>query len=81
MKLINRATPSAAVLFALISFGPADAAELRLSCDQSNNVDARMAARYIHTPNRALFDISFKAPASTSFEARESLEAKKGTQY
>ena len=76
MKLINRATPSSAVLFALLGSGPVDAAELRLSCDKSNNVDARMAARYIHTPTRALFDISFKAPASTSFKARESLEVR-----
>ena len=35
-----------------------------------------MAARYIHTATRALFDISFKAPAATSFEARESLEVR-----
>ena len=35
-----------------------------------------MAARYIHTSTRALFDISFKAPASTSFETREALEVR-----
>ena len=35
-----------------------------------------MAARYIHTSTRALFDVSFKAPASTSYEAREVLEVR-----
>ena len=35
-----------------------------------------MAARYIHTSTRALFDISFKAPASINLDARETLEVR-----
>jgi hypothetical protein len=76
MTQINPLIPSAAIVCALFLVGPSNAAELRLSCDQSNNQDARMAARYIHTSTRALFDISFKAPASTSLDAREALEVR-----
>ena len=65
-----------AVAIALTCVGPAHSAALRIACDQSNNVDAKMAARYIHTPKRALFDVSFKAPASMGYEARESLEVR-----
>jgi hypothetical protein len=76
MNQINPSIPSTAIACALFCFGSSEASELRLSCDQSNNQDARMAARYIHTSTRALFDISFKAPASTSFDAREALEVR-----
>ena len=66
----------AALVAALICVSPAQSAETRISCDQSDNLDATMAARYIHTPSRALFDVSFKAPVSTGFEVREVLEVR-----
>ena len=65
-----------AVSLALTCAGPAHSAELRIACDHSDNIDAKMAARYIHTPKRALFDVSFKAPVSMGYEARTSLEVR-----
>lgn len=57
-------------------FTSAHSAEVRIACDHSDNIDAKMAARYIHTPKRALFDVSFKAPTSMGYEARRSLEVR-----
>ena len=68
--------PSAAALAALLLTAPASAKEVRIACDNSDNNDASLSARYIHTPARALFDASFKAPASTSYMARQSLEVR-----
>ena len=76
MKISHINTRCAAFVMALLVFGPAHSAEIRIACDQSDNLDAKMAARYIHTPGRALFDVSFKAPASAGFEAREFLEVR-----
>ncbi len=56
--------------------GAAHSAETRIACDQSDNLDAKMTARYIHTPSRAVFDVSFKAPASTGLAARSTLEVR-----
>lgn len=64
------------VALALAISGPAQSAEVRIACDEFNNLDARMSARYIHTPTRASFDVSFKAPASTDLAARDSLEVR-----
>lgn len=60
----------------LVFVGPAHSAETRMACDKSDNLDARMAARYIHTPTRAVFDVSFKAPASVGMAARQILEVR-----
>ena len=76
MKISPICTRHAAVVMALLFFSPAHSAEIRIACDKSDNLDAKMAARYIHTPSRALFDVSFKAPVSTGFEARQSLEVR-----
>lgn len=76
MKISHINNRYAVVVMALLVVSPADSAEIRIACDESDNLDAKMAARYIHTPRRALFDVSFKAPASTGFEARESLEVR-----
>lgn len=64
------------IALALAISGPAQSAEVRIACDESNNLDARMVARYIHTSTRALFDVSFKAPASTGIAVRDSLEVR-----
>ena len=64
------------VTMTLCCIVPAHAADWRLSCDQTSNVDAKMSARYIHTKTRALFDVSFKAPAGENLEARQSLEVR-----
>lgn len=76
MKILHINARCAAVVMALLVISPAHSAEIRIACDASDNVDAKMAARYIHTPRRALFDVSFKAAASTSLQARESLEVR-----
>ena len=47
-----------------------------LVCDNTNNASEMLAVRYIHSPTRALFDISFKAPANKSLEARQELEVR-----
>ena len=65
-----------AVALALILCSPVHAVDIRIACDDSDNRDARMSARYIHTPGRALFDVSYKAPASTDLDAREALEVR-----
>ena len=65
-----------AVALALILSCPVLAADVRIACDNSDNRDAKMSARYIHTPGRALFDVSFKAPASTDLDARQILEVR-----
>ena len=64
------------VALALAISGPAQSAEVRIACDEFNNLDARMSARYIHTPTRAVFDVSFKAPASVGMAARQILEVR-----
>ena len=64
------------IALALAFVGPAHAGDARIACDRSDNLDAKMAARYIHTPKRAVFDVSFKAPASTGLSARETLEVR-----
>lgn len=76
MKISHTHTRHAAVVMALLFVSPAHSAEIRIACDASDNLDAKIAARYIHTPRRALFDVSFKAPASTGLEAREFLEVR-----
>ena len=60
----------------LVFVGPAHSAETRVACDKSDNLDAKMAARYIHTPSRAVFDVSFKAPTSIGLAARQVLEVR-----
>lgn len=67
---------SVAALAALFVTAPANANEVRIACDKSDNNDASLVVRYIHTPARALFDASFKAPPSTSFVARQKLEVR-----
>ncbi len=76
MKDSHRLARYTAITLILMCFTTAHSAEVRIACDHSDNIDARMAARYIHTPKRALFDVSFKAPASTGYEARTSLEVR-----
>ena len=76
MKTTNSIARYLSVTLALAISGPAQSAEIRIACDESNNLDARMAARYIHTPARAVFDVSFKAPASSGLVARDSLEVR-----
>ena len=73
--LLTNARYVAIVLLVTI-VGPAHSAETRVACDKSDNLDARMAARYIHTPSRAVFDVSFKAPASVGLAARQVLEVR-----
>ena len=65
-----------AIALVLMSLTSVHSAELRIACDHSDNIDAKMAARYIHTPKRALFDVSFKAPLSMGYAARTSLEVR-----
>lgn len=65
-----------AITLALVVIGPAHSAATRIACDKADNLDAKMFARYIHTPTRAIFDVSFKAPPSTGLAARESLEVR-----
>ena len=64
------------IALVLMCFTSTHSAELRIACDHSDNIDAKMAARYIHTSKRALFDVSFKAPTSMGYEARASLEVR-----
>lgn len=65
-----------ATALALMCLTNAHSSEVRIACDYADNIDAKMAARYIHTPSRALFDISFKAPYSKGYAARASLEVR-----
>lgn len=65
-----------AIALVLMFLTSAHSAEIRIACDHADNIDAKMAARYIHTPNRALFDVSFKAPASMGYKARSLLEVR-----
>ena len=65
-----------AIALVLVCFTNAHSAEVRIACDHADNIDAMMAARYIHTPKRALFDVSFKAPYSIGYAARTSLEVR-----
>lgn len=76
MKQLAIKTSGAVTLAALLITSPAVANEIRLSCDKIDNNDASVVVRYIHTPTRALFDASFKSPASTSFAARQQLEVR-----
>ena len=76
MKQLAIKVTSAATLAVLFITSPAAAGEVRLGCDATDNNDASVVVRYIHTPTRALFDASFKAPASTSFAARQQLEVR-----
>lgn len=65
-----------AIALVLLCFTSAHSADIRVACDHSDNIDAKMTARYIHTPVRALFDVSFKAPVSMGYQARASLEVR-----
>lgn len=76
MKDLFALTRYFAILAVLVFVGPAHSAEVRIACDRSDNLDAKMAARYIHTPKRAVFDVSFKAPESIGLVARDSLEVR-----
>ena len=76
MKQLAITVISAATLGVLFITSPTAASEVRLSCDVTDNNDASVVVRYIHTPTRALFDASFKTPASTSFAARQQLEVR-----
>lgn len=76
MKDLHKLAPYPAIAFALMWLTSAHSADVRIACDHSDNIDARMAARYLHTPERALFDVSFKAPMSMGYEARSSLEVR-----
>jgi hypothetical protein len=76
MKHLKILAQSSVVAMTLCCIAPASAAEWRLACDQVNNNDAKMSARYIHTNTRALFDVSFKAPTAANFTALQSLEVR-----
>ncbi len=76
MTYLKTLAPTALVAFAVFYGDPSYSAESRLFCDKSDNLDAKMSARYVHTPTRALFDVSFKAPNSMGLEAREVLEVR-----
>lgn len=73
LKTIARSSTVALVLFCI---GSSHAGGLRFSCDHSNTGDAKMSARYLHSVNRALFDVSFKAPVSQSYTAQQQLEVR-----
>ena len=64
---------SAAIAIALSGIATSRADSI-LVCDNTNNASEMLAVRYIHSPTRALFDISFKAPANQSLQARQELE-------
>ena len=72
---INLARSSAVALI-FFYIGSAQAGDLSFYCDQSNTGDAKMAARYLQSTNRALFDLSFKAPDSTAYQAQQQLEVR-----
>ena len=76
MKHLLTNTRHIPIVLLLTIVGTANSAETRIACDQSNNLDAKMAARYTHTPSRAVFDVSFKAPASVGLAARQILEVR-----
>jgi hypothetical protein len=76
MKQLAIKVIGAATLAVLFVTSPATASGIRLSCDATDNNDASVVVRYIHTPTRALFDASFKSPASTSLAARQQLEVR-----
>lgn len=76
MNSLNTFARYPAIALVSMFFTSAYSAEVRIACDHADNIDAKMAARYIHTPNRALFDVSFKAPAAISYTARDSLEVR-----
>ena len=76
MKKLISLTRYFSIALVLVSVGPAYSADMRIACDTSNNQNAKMTARYIHTPKRALFDVSFKAPASIGLTARDFLEVR-----
>lgn len=76
MQISHNIARCLAVVLPFLFAGSAHSAEIRIACDASDNLDAKMSARYIHTPSRALFDVSFKAPISTGLEARQFLEVR-----
>jgi hypothetical protein len=76
MKNSNTLSRYPAIALVLMCITNAHSAEVRIACDHADKLDAMMAARYIHTPKRALFDVSFKAPTSMGYEARRSLEVR-----
>lgn len=53
---------TAAALCLGLAASAAQAADIKASCDAIHITDASMVARYSHTPVRATFDVSFKAP-------------------
>ena len=76
MNDLHRLARYPAIALVLMWFTSVHSADVRIACDDSNNLDAKMAARYIHTPTRALFDVSFKAPESRGYLARTALEVR-----
>lgn len=64
----------AAACIALAAAGAAQAGDVRTSCDRLHVSDASMVARYSHTPKRATFDVSFKAPGWAAFALGSPLE-------
>ena len=58
---------AAAACLVLAAAGAAQAGDVRTSCDRLHVSDASMVARYSHTPKRATFDVSFKAPGWAAF--------------
>ena len=76
MKHLHKVARYPAIALLLTCFTSAHSADVRIACDRSDSIDAKMTARYIHTPKRALFDVSFKAPVSMGYEARAALEVR-----
>jgi hypothetical protein len=61
-------------MFGLCAAATASADTYKAGCDSVDDAsDISMAARYIQNRNRALFSVSFKAPAGTSYGAGTSL--------
>ena len=53
-----------AAALALCAATGTQAASLRASCDTFEDTQGSMTARYLHTAERATFDVSYKAPAA-----------------
>ncbi len=63
MSAMNSGLRTAAAALCLgLAASAAQAADIKASCDAIHITDASMVARYSHTPVRATFDVSFKAP-------------------
>jgi len=54
-------------VLALCTAATAQAVDYKASCDAIDDGDASMSAHYTHTVERAVFNVSFKAPAGAGF--------------